>query len=469
MELTMSSAIWQVMIDASIMGLLLLIGEILRAKLKIFQKVLVPPAVIAGFLALLLGPKSPFEVMRILPLSSSFGTYASVLIVVIFAATPLGDKPAKESMSASKISGMFFNITGIAVLQYAVGMLVTLLVLTRLYPELDENFGLMMATGFYGGHGTAAAVGKALEDLGVANMTDLGNTCATIGIVGGIITGMMIINWGTRRGYGHYVENPKTLPSDMLTGLVEPEKQKSSSKGTVASICLDPLGFHLGIVLMASLIGYLAAKWFAAFTLNNFNYKVSIPEFCLSLIAGLIINSLLNKTGADKYVDRASVQRIQGTATDFLMISGIGSLNLTVVMDYAIPLIVVCGLGFIITWFWFLVVGGKSSEEDWFERNMMMWGHATGVAATGVLLQRVVDPDLKSRGIEDSGIADIINRPIIIGLQVLPPILITSLGTKGSWMVTIACLAIVIAMWIFAYVTKGWVPRRKLMQYRDRR
>lgn len=28
-----------------------------------------------------------------------------------------------------------------------------------------------------------------------------------------------------------------------------------------------------------------------------------------------------------------------------------------------------------------------------------LWGHATGVAATGVLLQRVVDPDLKSRGI----------------------------------------------------------------------
>lgn len=469
MELTMSSAIWQVLIDTSIMGVLLLVGEILRARVKIFQKVLVPPAVIAGFLALFLGPKSPIEVMRILPLSASFGTYASVLIVVIFAATPIGDKPEKDAVSVSKISGMFFNITGIAVLQYAVGMLATLLFLTKLYPELDENFGLMMATGFYGGHGTAAAVGKALEDLGVANMTDLGNTCATIGIVGGIITGMIVINWGTRRGYTHYVESPKSLPMEMLTGLVAPEKQKSSSKDTVASICLDPLGFHLGIVLLASLIGYLAAKWFAAFTLNNFNYKVSIPEFCLSLIAGLIINSLLNKTGADKYVDRGTVQRIQGTATDFLMISGIGSLNITVVMDYAVPLIVVCGLGFLCTWFWFLVVGGKSSESDWFERNMMMWGHATGVAATGVLLQRVVDPDLKSRGIEDSGIADIFNRPFIIGLQVLPPILITSLGTKGSWMVTIVSFVLVIGMWIFAYVTKGWVPGRKLVQYRGKK
>ena len=80
----------------------------------------------------------------------------------------------------------------------------------------------------------------------------------------------------------------------------------------------------------------------------------------------------------------APFSAFRGTATDFLMISGIGSLNLTIVMNYAVPLIVICALGFAATWLWFLWIGGKSSEEDWFERNMMMWGHATGVAATGV-------------------------------------------------------------------------------------
>ena len=466
MELTMSSAIWQVMVDISIMGALLLIGEFLRAKVKLIQKVLIPPAVIAGFLALLFGPQSPVEQLKILPLSTSFGTYASVLIVVIFAATPIGDKPQKGAASGPKISGMFFNVSGIAVLQYAVGMLVTLVLLVKLYPTLDENFGLMMATGFYGGHGTAAAVGSALSELGVPNMTDLGNTCATIGIVGGIISGMIIINWGTRKGYTHYVENPKELPQEMRTGLVPANKQKSSSKGTVASICLDPLGFHLGIVMLACWVGYIASKWFANWTLATFDFKISIPEFCLSLIAGIILNGLLNKTGADQYVDRGTVQRIQGTATDFLMISGIGSLNLSVVMEFAVPLIVVCAAGLLINWFWFIIVGGKSSDEDWFERNMMVWGHATGVAATGVLLQRVVDPELKSRGIEDSGIADVFNRPIIIGLQVIPPILIVNMGTTGSWIVTGACFAIVAVMWIFAYFTKGWVPGRRLKTYR---
>ena len=116
MELTMSSAIWQVMVDISIMGALLLIGEFLRAKVKLIQKVLIPPAVIAGFLALLFGPQSPVEQLKILPLSTSFGTYASVLIVVIFAATPIGDKPQKGAASGPKISGMFFNVSGLSLI-----------------------------------------------------------------------------------------------------------------------------------------------------------------------------------------------------------------------------------------------------------------------------------------------------------------------------------------------------------------
>ena len=74
MELTMTSAIWQVMIDAAVMGTLLLIGQFLRARLPLFQKLLVPPAVLAGILALDFGPKRTWEALRLLPLSASFGT-----------------------------------------------------------------------------------------------------------------------------------------------------------------------------------------------------------------------------------------------------------------------------------------------------------------------------------------------------------------------------------------------------------
>ncbi|MDR3258406.1 MAG: sodium:glutamate symporter [Fusobacteriaceae bacterium] len=460
MQQLTGAAIWAVFVDFSIMAVLLVIGQILRAKIKLFQKILIPSALIGGFIALAFGPKG----LGYIPLSGTFGTYASILIVIVFAATPIGDRPNKEALSGTVIGGMFFNITGIAVLQYAVGLIVTIYGLSYLYPNLPHEFGLMMATGFYGGHGTAAAVGKALQDLGVENMTDLGNTCATIGIVGGIIFGIVIINWGTRKGYTHYVDNPEELPIELRTGLIPPEKQKAEGKITISSICLDPMAFHLGIVLLASILGYYGSKYFLTFT-KNLGYGIAIPDFCTALLFGFVVNWVLNKTNGHKYVDRHSVARIQGTATDFLMVSGIGSLNLKVVLDYAVPLLAVCVMGFLVTWWWFIYVGGKSSREDWFERNMMVWGHATGVAATGVLLQRVVDPDLKSRGIEDSGISDLFNRPIIIGLQVVPPIIMNLFPGKGGHITTWVIVAVVVVLWIFAYALKWWVPSQKIKTY----
>ena len=165
----MSKAIWQVFIDFGIMAILLLIGQFCRAKISIFQKALIPAALIGGILALIFGPRG----YGLLPLSPQFGVYAAVLIVVIFAATPIGDTPSKDKVNSKVIGGMFFNLTGIAILQYAVGMFLTIYVIQFIWPEVTDPFGLMMATGYYGGHGTAAAVGPVLESLGYANMTDL--------------------------------------------------------------------------------------------------------------------------------------------------------------------------------------------------------------------------------------------------------------------------------------------------------
>lgn len=460
MKFTMSAAIWNVFLDLSIMGMLLIVAQFLRAKIKIFQKLLIPPSLLAGFLALAFGPKG----MGYIPLSSGFGTYAAVLIVIVFAASPIGDRPSKEAKSGAVIGGMFFNVTGICVLQYAVGMLITVYGLVHFYPELSPNFGLMMATGFYGGHGTAAAVGSALQKLGVANMTDLGNTCATVGIVGGILSGMVIINWGARKGYTHYVKDPKDLPVEFRTGMIPPEKQKPAGKVTISSICMDPMAFHLGLVLLASIFGYYFTEYFTAFT-KSLGYAVEIPVFCTALFGGFIVNMILNKTKGHEYVDRSSISRIQGTSTDFLMVSGIGSLNLGIVVKYAVPLLVVCAAGFAVTWLWFMFVGVKSSKEDWFERNMMNWGHATGVVATGILLSRTVDPDLKSRAIEDTGVADLLNRPIIIALQVAPPMIMTLMPAVGPHIVTWSTIALLVVMWVCAYMFKWWVPSMPIKVY----
>lgn len=447
--------LWDLLTDAALMGGLLLLGQLLRAKIKLFQRVLMPASLIGGFIGLILGP----SVLDILPFSGFLSAYAGVLIAVVFACMPIGDKPMnKEQLKG--VGGFFYQNTGIAVIQYAAGMTLSLLVLNKIWP-LHDGFGLVLATGFYGGHGTAAAVGNMFMETGFPDFFDLGNISATFGIISGIVAGMIVINWGTRKGYTNYVDSPKDLPIELQTGLIPREKQKYGGKVTISNMSLDPLVFHLSLVLVATLL----AKWSSDMIKGAISW-LSIPVFVLALAFGYVVQFILRKTGSDEYVDRFTIQRISSSSTDLLVLSAVASLNLDVVFTYLGPLVATFIFGILLNLGWFLFVSKYSSHSDWFERGIMNYGRSNGVVATGVLLNRVVDPDQKSRGLEDTGITDLINRPILIALQVLPPLLITM---GGMWPVyaTLIMWAVFIILTIVALKLKWWTPGKMQGDQKD--
>ena len=441
--------LWSLLSDIAIFGLLLLVGQLLRAKLKIFQTLLMPAGLIGGFIGLALGPNG----FNLLPFSGQLSAYAGVLIAVIFASTPIGDKPiTKNDMKG--VGGFFFQNTGILMLQYAAGMALTLFVLDKLWPGLNNGFGLILATGFYGGHGTAAAVGSMYRELGNPEFFDLGNASATVGLVFGIVFGMVMINWATRKGYTNYVKSPKELPQEIRTGLFPPEKQKSAGKITISNMSLDPLVFHLAIVAVATFCGRL----FSLFVKSKVSW-LDIPVFVSALAFGYVMQFILNVTRTDKYVDRYTIQRISGASTDLLVVSAMSALKISTVVSNWAPLLITFVFGLIMKMAWLLWVSKYSSPKDWFERGIMNFGRANGVIATGVLLSRVVDPEQKSRALEDTGITDLLNRPIAIALQVLPPLFLTK---GGNWPIitTSVMSGGFIILTVVALAAKWWTPGR---------
>ena len=74
---------WTIVVDLGIISALMLLGKLIRVKVKGIQKFLIIPAVLAGIMALVLGP----EVLGWLPLSGSLGTYAGILIAFVFGVT----------------------------------------------------------------------------------------------------------------------------------------------------------------------------------------------------------------------------------------------------------------------------------------------------------------------------------------------------------------------------------------------
>ena len=85
---------------------------------------------------------------------------------------------------------------------------------------------------------------------------------------------------------------------------------------------------------------------------------------------------ILRATGAHEYVDRSTVNRISGVATDFLIVAGMESIKFSVVVKYAVPLTILFVFGFLLNWFWFMRFGMNMARENSFERNIFVWGAA---------------------------------------------------------------------------------------------
>lgn len=176
------------LLDFAIASLFIMVGQLIRAKVGLVQKFFVPASMIAGFIALALGNQG----LNVLPFSGSIGDYPGALIILIFAAVGMNgfSFSKKEFKSELDRVGSYFSYKVLAqAIQFAFAPLFGVLVISRLFPEINYGFGFLLASGFSGGHGTAAAVGSKMAELGFTDATDIGMTCATVGILSGIFAG----------------------------------------------------------------------------------------------------------------------------------------------------------------------------------------------------------------------------------------------------------------------------------------
>src|SRR5690625_857215 len=185
------------MVDVGLISILLVIGNVLRHRIKfVFQDLLLPAPVTAGLLGLLLGPNA----LGILNFSDSMGDYTTILIALVFASMPYSmdvggsmRKGARNMWAYSTV--MFLGQWGLFIL----------LGLYFFQPVFDtpDWFGMMLPVGFTGGFGTAAAVGGALEDIGASDAASLGFTSATVGTLAAIVGGRSEEHTSELQSRGH--------------------------------------------------------------------------------------------------------------------------------------------------------------------------------------------------------------------------------------------------------------------------
>ncbi|MBO5642478.1 MAG: sodium:glutamate symporter [Kiritimatiellae bacterium] len=376
----------------------LVLGKIVRVQIPLLQRLYMPSSVIGGIIGLV-----TFNVMgkELDPaIVNSMRSLPGFLINIVFATLFLG-AAAPKIKEVIKTSFPQLTLAQIVVWgQYSIGIGLCGFLLMPLF-NVNPAFGNLLELGFEGGHGTVGGMSEAFVARGWTEGIALGYTVATVGMICGIAVGMLLINWAYSKGYVKTVRPFRKRTRGERLGIVERHERPSAGKQTVMADSIDSLAWHIAIVGIAVLCGFGILQMLKALeiainpegTNRLFN---GFPMFPLCMIGGVLLQVFAKIFRIDLLIDKGQMTRISGAALDFLAVSAVATIQLSVVMDNWMPLTIMMFAGLMWTVFAVLWFSPRIFQKYWFERGIAEFGQATGVTATGLLLLRTVDPDSKT-------------------------------------------------------------------------
>ncbi|MCS2607852.1 sodium/glutamate symporter [Halomonas dongshanensis] len=439
----MNITLMNIINDAGIMAILFLLGVVLRARIQWVQKLFLPASIIAGLMGLIAGPNG----FAWLPLSNNIAQYPGILITLIFASLALNTRRFNMG-EMTRYAGSMWSYGAIGMVgMYGGGVLITLIALQPFWPDLPDGFGILLAAGFIGGHGSAAAIGSVFADNGWPEATSLGMTAATVGVLASIVGGMVIIRHSVQRGESSFIHGYDQLPVEMRTGLVPEDRRSSVNIETVSSMTIDPLLFHALLVLGVA----AAAFWIQSAIIWLFDFAA--PTFAIAFLFGLMVNAWLNRCDIKKYVSPPVLNHIGGCSTDVLVAFGIASINLSVARDYFVPLLILMIFGIVFSYLMLRFMAPRFYASYSFEKGIFGWGWFTGTVAMGIALLRIVDPKMQSKTLDEFGFAYVLSAPFEILIVTFSPLILLA---GAGWLYVGASVLILVAILLVSHQLKWY-------------
>jgi len=445
-----------------VVGLLILLSRYVKQKVPAFQRLYLPESIVAGAIALLLGPGVLGAVAGAIgtdgylaenglfpeTMRTVWAQSPGVFINIVFAALFLGETiPHPRDIWRKTAPQVAFGQT-LAWGQYVIGLLLTLLILTPVF-GVDPIAGCLIEIAFEGGHGTAAGMAEVFETLDFPEGPDLALGLATVGIVAGVIAGTALANWGRQKGYIRQTETH--LPGDAFfqeTEGTEEREIRTNRARLMNNLLIDPLSLNFGFVGLAIAIGWVilqVLKFIEVLTWGRTGLELAaaVPLFPMALVGGLIVQLMMKRLGLDLLIIRPLQQRISGVALDVVVVTALASINLMILGANLGVFLILAIAG--ITWnIWaFLYLAPRIIPVHWFERGIGDMGQSMGVTATGILLIRMVDPENNTGAFESFAYKQLFFEPIVGGglFTAAAPALVVQFGPVSVLFVTAGLLA----------------------------
>ena len=428
-----------------ILSVLLVAGKLLRVYFPILQKLYLPSSVVGGLAGLAL--ISIFREQIPNDWIGGIKQLPGFLINIVFASLFLG-----------KVTPPFKKIWNLALPQLCMGQMLAWgqyvfglgLCGFLLIPwfKVPPAFGNLLEIGFQGGHGTVGGLTSTFETFHWNDGIALGYAMATAGMILGVIVGMVLVNWALRK---KIIDNIRIFEErDLLEqrGIYSAKKRPDAGKQTVSCDSIDSLAWHSALIGLAILIGFVMLKGFQLLEIELFPENEGkrlfsgFPLFPLCMIGGLLLQKFLEKIRAHGLIDHGQMQRLAGAALDFLVVSAVATIQISVVAANWLPLLILILAGTL--WSVVLVVWAapKLFKEAWFERAIAEFGQSLGVTATGLLLLRTVDPENRTVAAESFGYKQLLHEPFMGGglWTALALTLVFNIGWFPLWLICCGAL-----------------------------
>ena len=414
---------WTFILDMGIISLALLLGTLIRSKIRFFQRFLIPNSLTAGFILLIfynwIAPLWNLTTVSLENIVYHFLNLSFIAMTLRVGRRVKSDRKAVFSMATALVAQYG--------LQCFLGTILTLIMIFTIFPNLFPGFGLFATLGFSLGPGQAFAIGSGWEKMGFEGLASVGLTFGALGFLLACFGGIFLINFALRKKW-IYPEHMEGLEkSTVRAGVVkrgEAAPAGDAVSDRTSSEAIDPLSFTSALVLGTYLLSYLLLRvltWLLSL-IGPLGAELAVNlwgiMFIFSAVTAMLVKLVLKKLNLVYIIDDQRLTRLAGFSVDFMVASAVGAISIAVLRSYWVPILiiaVVVGFITIVTHIW---LSSRIFQDHSFYRAILIYGCITGTLPTGLALLRIIDPEFETPASKDymyaSGMVFLMVIPIII-------------------------------------------------------
>ncbi|NLM00029.1 MAG: hypothetical protein GX220_01050 [Treponema sp.] len=420
-----NNELWNPIVQFGTIAALILLSNVIRLKVPFVKKTLMPTAVLAGFILLLLKSKN------IVKMDSAFLdmlTYHGIALGFIAMSLRIQKQTGSKKVArvATKSGAL---IVSTYMVQAVVGLSITLFLAFTFMPNLFKASGILLPMGFGQGPGQANNVGSAYESLGFVGGKSFGLAIAAMGYLVACVVGVIYLNILIRKK--KYERSDKSE----IFGSVTIDTFQDDGEIPIAS-SIDKFSIQCALVLLVYLISFLILKAIS-FLLEKYLPGVAstvVPllwgfNFIFGSLFAILVRFIISRLRKTKVMNRQYqnnylLSRISGFAFDIMIIAGIASIDFGDITHLWIPFVLMSIFGTIITFIYLKFMCNKIYPEYSEEGFVSMFGMLTGTISSGILLVREIDSEFKTPAannlVSGSGTGIAFGAPVLILIGLAP-------------------------------------------------